>query len=80
MLSFVRTVLVFDNWRVLHGRSAFSGRREMCGGYSVFLSCPIRIEYADFNSQYGRLHLKVEDVEFFTERNSKQRVALPDRG
>ena len=30
--------LVFDNWRVLHGRSAFSGRREMCGGYSVFIS------------------------------------------
>jgi trimethyllysine dioxygenase len=25
--------LVFDNWRVLHGRSAFSGNRRMCGGY-----------------------------------------------
>jgi alpha-ketoglutarate-dependent taurine dioxygenase len=26
--------LVFDNWRVLHGRSAFSGVRRICGGYS----------------------------------------------
>lgn len=25
---------VFDNWRVLHGRSAFTGKRRMCGGYS----------------------------------------------
>lgn len=26
--------LIFDNWRVLHGRSAFSGKRRICGGYS----------------------------------------------
>ncbi|KAF2433377.1 Trimethyllysine dioxygenase [Tothia fuscella] len=25
--------LIFDNWRVLHGRSAFTGKRRMCGGY-----------------------------------------------
>jgi len=25
--------LIFDNWRVLHGRSAFAGKRRMCGGY-----------------------------------------------
>ena len=25
--------LLFDNWRVLHGRSAFTGNRRMCGGY-----------------------------------------------
>jgi len=25
--------LVFDNWRVLHGRSAFTGKRRICGGY-----------------------------------------------
>jgi trimethyllysine dioxygenase len=25
--------LLFDNWRVLHGRAAFSGDRRMCGGY-----------------------------------------------
>lgn len=24
---------VFDNWRVLHGRSAFTGKRRICGGY-----------------------------------------------
>ncbi|KAI1284317.1 trimethyllysine dioxygenase [Xylaria sp. FL0933] len=26
-------VLIFDNWRVLHGREAFTGIRRMCGGY-----------------------------------------------
>ncbi|KAL2074612.1 hypothetical protein VTL71DRAFT_8390 [Oculimacula yallundae] len=25
--------LIFDNWRVLHGRSAFRGKRRICGGY-----------------------------------------------
>lgn len=27
---------VFDNWRMLHGRSAFTGKRRMCGGYSTW--------------------------------------------
>ncbi|KAK0674022.1 putative Trimethyllysine dioxygenase [Cercophora samala] len=26
-------VLVFDNWRVMHGRSAFEGIRRICGAY-----------------------------------------------
>jgi trimethyllysine dioxygenase len=26
-------MLVFDNWRVLHGRGAFSGMRKMAGSY-----------------------------------------------
>ncbi|MDO8361873.1 MAG: trimethyllysine dioxygenase [Actinomycetota bacterium] len=25
--------LLFDNWRVLHGRAAYTGHRRMCGGY-----------------------------------------------
>ncbi|TGO62789.1 hypothetical protein BCON_0017g00300 [Botryotinia convoluta] len=25
--------LIFDNWRVLHGRSEFTGKRRICGGY-----------------------------------------------
>jgi trimethyllysine dioxygenase len=25
--------MLFDNWRVLHGRFAYSGKRRMCGGY-----------------------------------------------
>ncbi|MDP9464840.1 MAG: trimethyllysine dioxygenase [Actinomycetota bacterium] len=25
--------LLFDNWRVLHGRAAFTGKRTMCGAY-----------------------------------------------
>lgn len=28
-------VLVFDNWRVMHGRSAFVGQRRICGGYTA---------------------------------------------
>lgn len=28
---------VFDNWRVLHGRAAFTGKRRMCGGYSEYI-------------------------------------------
>ncbi|WRT68900.1 trimethyllysine dioxygenase [Kwoniella shivajii] len=27
------TVLVIDNWRVMHGRSPFTGSRTMCGAY-----------------------------------------------
>jgi trimethyllysine dioxygenase len=26
-------VLIFDNWRVLHGRSSFTGKRRICGAY-----------------------------------------------
>jgi trimethyllysine dioxygenase len=29
----IANLLVFDNWRVLHGRSAFTGKRRLCGGY-----------------------------------------------
>ncbi|MEO6570009.1 MAG: trimethyllysine dioxygenase [Ilumatobacteraceae bacterium] len=25
--------LLFDNWRVLHGRAAYTGHRHLCGGY-----------------------------------------------
>lgn len=27
------TVCIFDNWRLLHGRSAYNGRRNMVGCY-----------------------------------------------
>ncbi|KAL7418553.1 hypothetical protein Q5752_007011 [Cryptotrichosporon argae] len=27
------TVVVIDNWRVMHGRSEFTGQRRMCGAY-----------------------------------------------
>jgi len=27
------TPVIFDNWRVLHGREAFEGKRRMCGAY-----------------------------------------------
>jgi len=37
------TPLIFNNWRVLHGRAAFTGKRRMCGGY---------INHDDFMSRY----------------------------
>lgn len=38
-------LLVFDNWRMLHGRSKFTGKRRMCGGYgkSIMLNCVHRL-------------------------------------
>ena len=30
------TLTVFDNWRMLHGRSAFTGKRRICGGYGKY--------------------------------------------
>lgn len=27
------TVVIFDNWRLLHGRAAYTGRREIAGCY-----------------------------------------------
>lgn len=27
------TILIFNNWRLLHGRTAFTGLRKMCGSY-----------------------------------------------
>ena len=29
----IRLTIVIDNWRVMHGRSAFDGERRMCGAY-----------------------------------------------
>jgi len=37
------TPLIFDNWRILHGRSQFTGKRRMCGGY---------INYDDYISKF----------------------------
>jgi trimethyllysine dioxygenase len=34
--------LLFDNWRVLHGRHAYTGKRTMCGAY---------LNHEDFESQ-----------------------------
>jgi trimethyllysine dioxygenase len=25
--------MLFDNWRVLHGRRSYTGRRHLCGAY-----------------------------------------------
>lgn len=45
--------LIFDNWRVLHGRSAFTGKRRICGGY---------INRDDFVSRYKMTTLGRDEV------------------
>jgi trimethyllysine dioxygenase len=47
------TVLIFDNWRVLHGRSAFTGKRRMCGGY---------INRDDWISKFKMSHFGKDEV------------------
>ncbi|ELQ38131.1 trimethyllysine dioxygenase [Pyricularia oryzae Y34] len=46
-------VLIFNNWRVLHGRSAFEGVRRICGGY---------INNDDFISRYRNTNFSREEV------------------
>ncbi|MCJ1473828.1 hypothetical protein MMC13_002480 [Lambiella insularis] len=45
--------LIFDNWRVLHGRSAFTGKRRICGGY---------INHDDFMSRWRSLNYESEEL------------------
>ena len=45
--------LIFDNWRVLHGRAAFDGKRRLCGAY---------ISRDDFMSRFVMTNSKKEDV------------------
>lgn len=46
-------VLIFDNWRVLHGRSSFTGKRRICGGY---------VNRDDWISKFKMLEFGSEDV------------------
>ncbi|KAK4227111.1 putative Trimethyllysine dioxygenase [Podospora fimiseda] len=46
-------VLIFDNWRVLHGRSAFEGVRRICGAY---------INHDDFISRWKNTNFPKEHV------------------
>ncbi|KAK3325270.1 PhoD-like phosphatase-domain-containing protein [Apodospora peruviana] len=47
------SVLIFDNWRVLHGRSAFQGVRRICGGY---------INRDDFISRWRNTNFERKDI------------------
>ena len=51
------TETVFDNWRVLHGRAAFTGKRRMCGGY---------INHDDYISRYRQTNMSAEEIEAST--------------
>ncbi|KAI9746670.1 MAG: hypothetical protein M1818_000384 [Claussenomyces sp. TS43310] len=45
--------LIFDNWRVMHGRSAFTGKRRICGGY---------INRDDFISKYMNTNFSRQEI------------------
>lgn len=45
-------VVLFDNWRVLHGRSAFTGHRRICGAY---------FPWDDYKSRARTVRLTPED-------------------
>ncbi|KAG0055216.1 hypothetical protein BGZ83_009271 [Gryganskiella cystojenkinii] len=46
-------VLIFDNWRCLHGRSAFTGKRRMCGAYT---------NWDDYRSRWRVLNIPAEQL------------------
>ncbi|KAF9963703.1 hypothetical protein BGZ70_007237 [Mortierella alpina] len=46
-------VLIFDNWRCLHGRSAFTGKRRMCGAYT---------NWDDYRSRWRTLNTPSEQL------------------
>ncbi|KAI1262117.1 Trimethyllysine dioxygenase [Xylariaceae sp. FL1019] len=46
-------VLIFDNWRVMHGRSAFTGVRRICGAY---------INRDDYISRWRNTNFKRDDI------------------
>ncbi|KAG0359328.1 hypothetical protein BG005_001005 [Podila minutissima] len=46
-------VLIFDNWRCLHGRSAFTGKRRMCGAYT---------NWDDYRSRWRTLNTTAEKL------------------
>ncbi|CAJ0551919.1 Ff.00g058980.m01.CDS01 [Fusarium sp. VM40] len=46
-------ILIFNNWRIMHGRSAFQGTRRICGAY---------VPYDDFVSRYRTTNFEHEQV------------------
>jgi trimethyllysine dioxygenase len=46
-------VVIFDNWRVMHGRSSFTGKRRICGAY---------INRDDWISKYKMLKFGQDEV------------------
>ncbi|KAE8333103.1 hypothetical protein BDV39DRAFT_188642 [Aspergillus sergii] len=69
------TALIFDNWRMLHGRSEFTGKRRMCGGY---------INSDDFVSRYRLLRFGREkilnNIEDLDDLDREEREKKPQDG
>ncbi|KAI8348498.1 Trimethyllysine dioxygenase [Mortierella sp. GBAus27b] len=45
--------VIFDNWRVLHGRSGFTGKRRLCGAYT---------NWDDYRSRWRTLNATPEQL------------------
>ncbi|CAG8544359.1 4592_t:CDS:1 [Diversispora eburnea] len=46
-------VLIFDNWRILHGRASFVGHRRLIGAY---------LNWDDYRSKFKVLNLSNEEI------------------
>ena len=59
--------VIFDNWRILHGRKAFEGQRRICGGY---------IGMDEFVSRYrmlnGEISVAPDEVKEEEKRNEEK--------
>ncbi|KAJ4136197.1 hypothetical protein NW768_003805 [Fusarium equiseti] len=62
------TIVIFDNWRVMHGRSAFKGNRRICGAY---------IPRDDFISRFHETNFDHERV---IRHNLNQRAGVNPAG
>ncbi|KAK4055897.1 hypothetical protein OIO90_003154 [Microbotryomycetes sp. JL221] len=54
------TAVIFDNHRVLHGRSSFTGQRRLCGAYVNHDD--YRSRYIGLKKQFGSIHEQNEQI------------------
>lgn len=59
---------VFDNHRVLHGRSAFTGNRRLCGAY---------VQHDDYRSRLAVLRKRYPDFEGLRRAVRTEAASLP---
>ncbi|KAF7505914.1 hypothetical protein GJ744_012449 [Endocarpon pusillum] len=63
--------IIFDNWRYLHGRTAFSGNRRICGGYVTMDDFLARYRMTNFGPRNGLR------AEYFYEQKAKPDEPAP---
>ncbi|KAL9114023.1 MAG: hypothetical protein Q9227_001795 [Pyrenula ochraceoflavens] len=61
--------LIFDNWRMLHGREAFVGKRRVCGGYRRRdRSSPFDDDISRERANFGFLRVALVNYDDFLSR------------